>query len=162
MKLEKRDVGKKEPEKDLPKNTFTPKQVQMVLTGLTKELVTSSEEMFISLNDYGYLVIQAVKSGRSSRYNCHEVYAMRDCCIIINGMCNNTTNTYLPTNDSIYMILKSMRPTGKNFIELKELLQEHLAKMLFELRIVSGGFGISKMEGYDEHGFGPVKDCVNG
>lgn len=154
MKLEKRENSKR----DLPKDSFTAEQAKMVLTGLTKSVANSNSELFVNLNGYGELVIQAIKAGRTSRYSRHDVYAARDCCIIINGTGYNTGEMYLKDNDTLYQVLKTIRPSGEKFIELKGRLGEHLSNMLFELRIVGGGFGISKMDGYDKYKFGPVID----
>ena len=154
MKIEKRKPAKR----DVPADTFTPEQAKMVLVGLTDCVTTSATDMFVHLNDYGELVIPAVKTGRTSRYPRHEIYAARDCCIIVNGTGHVTSECYLKPQDELYLILKSIRPDGGKFIELRDCLQEHLSNMRFELHIVSGGYGLSKMDDYDTYAFGQIKD----
>lgn len=146
MKIEKRQPAKR----DVPDDTFTPEQAKMILVGLTNCVTTSANEMFVHLGDYGELVIPAVKTGRTSRYPRHEVYTARDCCIIINGIGQVTSECYFPLNDSLYLIMKSMRPDGGKFIELRDRLQEYLSNMCFKLSIVSGGYGLSKTDDYSK------------
>ena len=130
----------------------------MVLAGLTDSVTTSAKEMFVNLNGYGELVIPAVKTGRTSRYPRHEVYAARDCCIIVNGTGHTTSECYLNSQDTLYLILKGIRPDGGEFIALRDRLQERLSNMRFELHIVSGGYGLSKMDDCDTYALGQIKD----
>lgn len=153
MKIEKRKSAKR----NVPADTFTPEQARMVLVGLTDCVTTSAKEMFVNLNGYGELVIPAVKTGRTSRFPKHEVYAARDCCIIVNGTGHITDECYLKPQDTLYLILKGIRPDGGEFIALRDRLQKHLSKMCFELHIVSGGYGLSRTDDYDSYTFGETK-----
>lgn len=136
--------------------TVTPKVAQLILAGLTAEIVVLGKERMLIHTPDGYpeLILRANVLKRVSNYNLTEVLAARDTLILLGPAYTNTTSMYERVNDELYLILsrEDFKATGKDVLLLREVIGEHLDSMNVELRIDYGGVALVKTTSNDDGG----------
>jgi len=118
----------------------------MVINGLTKEIAQLPELMDVSMNNFPSLIIKSVKHGRVSRYKAKDVYVLRDCCVMVNGVGNATCGLYIGKTDPFYPYYHApyMKPEKSEASALREVIGEYLTSMGYSLAIVPMGMVITE------------------
>lgn len=141
-------IEKKQPAKTVKRDygdTVTPKTAEMMLCGITDELVILHDCLLVSMNGFGRAVIRAklFKSGncnrRISRYRLNDVLNLRDCLYIVNKSQRNTTVHRIQSNDPISAYITLFMPDKQTVDSFSETIKSAMPTIPCIFECVGGG-----------------------
>lgn len=121
-----------------------------IFGGLTESVAVTKSEAYVDLDDFGRIVLRAVDDSKRPKYDMHKVFAVRDCCVLVNGLGHNTAIYRLGEGDMLLQALRYVKPSDERLWLLKNVVGKHLSCMHLEMRTTDGGFEIVDVDGHDE------------
>lgn len=141
-------IEKKQPAKTVKRDygdTVTPQTAEMMLYGLTDEIVILHDCILALTSDFGRIVIHAklFKAGncnrRTSRYELIDVLNLRDCLYVVNKPQRNTTIHKIQSNDPISACITLIEPSKQTVDSFAEAIKSAMPTIPCVFECAGGG-----------------------